>query len=252
MSISFKMQNFAESIAYYDRAIMALEKENKKSKKIDSIKLKNSEDIEKMKESREKARELLPATKRPEKQVLLASKEEKEQTTKTAEEEKEKVSISSQKEIISIHSFEFPDLALDVSKFARLEEAAIQISLGTITKNHQFEIIRLNDEGDCHIIHAGTGLALTVNLDEGNRIKLSPLESKVSNQTWKIEAQQGGASKIISNVNQKKLCAIYENDKKIKFYTQQMKLKEAGKLTLQDCKDSIKVGIDLWLLNTIL
>ena len=92
---------------------------------------------------------------------------------------------------------------MDAPRFTRTGEVTIQIKLKEISKNNQFEIIRLNDEGDCHIIHAATGLALTVDKSDG--IKFSPLESKqiLANQTWRVETQQDGASTIISNVNRK-------------------------------------------------
>ena len=203
----------------------------------DVAKLRTLADIEKMKESRKTAEELLSRTKK-EKQVLLVRIEEN-QTTNTVEEEE---TTSYPKETVSIHSSDFLDLALDVPRFTRGPETALRISLGEISKNHQFEIIKLNDEGDCHIIHAATGLALTVNGSDG--IKLSLLEPKqnLDNQIWKIETQQDGASKIISKGNKKKLCAIYENRKEIKFLSKQGKLKEAGKLTLQDSKDTVKDG----------
>ena len=243
-NVNFKLQNFAKSIKYYDQAIRALEEESSTSQKSDSVKLKTLANIEKMKENRERAREFLSAAK-TEKQVLLVCKEEA-QTAKIVEEE-ETTTTSSQKEAVSIHSFEFPDLVVDVPRFIRAGGATIQLKLKEISKNNQFEIIRLNDEGACHIIHAATGLALTVDKSDG--IKFSPLESKqiLANQTWRVETQKDGASTIISNVNKKKLCAIYDNDK-LRFLTKKMKLNEAGKLTLQD---SVKDGIDLWRLSSI-
>ena len=242
--VSFKKKKFDQSVKYYDQAIAALEEENRTRGKNDSLKLMNLEFIEGMKTSRKKALESLPV-------AFKGEISEKVKTTNTVEEEEEKTTASYPKETVSIHSFEFPDLALDVPKFVRLEEAVIQFSVEKITKNHQFEIIKLNDEGDCHIIHAATGLALTVNGSDG--IKLSLLEPKqnLDNQMWKIETQQDGASTIISNVTKKKLCAIYENRKEIKFLSKQGKLKEAGKLTLQDSKDTVKDGIDLWQLSSV-
>ena len=243
-NVNFKMQNFAESVKYYDQAIKVLEEETITSNKCDSVKLQAFEDIESMKESRKIALESLSATKQ-EKQVLVVCIEEA-QTTDTDTDEEEKVSSNYPKEIVSIHSFEFPDLAVNVPRFLRSGETAIRVSLKEISKSQQFEIRKLNDEGDCRIIHDSTGLALTVDGTDG--IELSPLEQSLASQTWRIETRQDGASAIISNVNQKKLCAIYENDKKLRFLTKKMKLNEAGKLALQD---TVKDGIDMWRLNSI-
>ena len=91
------------------------------------------------------------------------------------------------------------------------------------------------------------GLALTA--DRTNGIKLFPWNSKrkFDNQMWRIETQPNGASQIISN-GKKKLCGVYQNETKIKLLSNEMKLKEPMKLTLED---TVKDGIDLWLLSAI-
>ncbi len=65
---------------------------------------------------------------------------------------------------------------------------------------------------------------------------------------WRIETEDTGGSKIISVANRKNLCAIYENDKKAKFLTKNMKISEAGKIRPQE---KVENSIDSWLLNSV-
>ena len=246
-NIYTEKQQYEDAVTFFNKAITLAEK---KSSSSDVAKIKLSEGIEKMKENRKRVSEL--SITGP-KQTLLLKKSEQEEERKTV----------SSKEFKCIQSFEFPDLALEVCP----KEFKLRINFKEISKNHQFEIIRINDEGNSYIIHSETGLALTAveSLNETNNevtSKSNSNEKITANETsvlllefkespyqvWRIESEDNGCSRIISTVNEKKLCAVYQNDKKSKFLSKKMKFCEAGRIELQE---KPKDGIELWQFGQI-
>ena len=235
-------KQYDESLEYYDKAILTAEKQN--LHKNDTIRLRHLAEIEKMKEKRKKVEEALKLANQKEKQVLIIGGEESKVEGKK---------LDTPKNISCIQVFKLPDLVLEISDDGQGEKI-LRISSKKVTKGHHFQVIRLNDEGCCYLVHVLTQLALTA-LDDAAAADIQkesvsstvlPLEFKQSPyQVWRIETQDNGSVKIVSNVSQKKLCAVYQKNK---FLSETNKLCETGRITLQD---AVTDGIDLWKVSSL-